>query len=491
MTSEATSKVASLFQIIVVLGTKASSLGLGQESAQGYDPEASITGLYTGPYFDPLAPRNFTAHLGDQAILPCTVRQLGDKSVSWVRMRDADILTVDRYTFVGDERFESHYSAPLETWNLVIKYVQERDAGLYECQVSTEPKMSQFFSLRVVIPKVEILPPGDRYVKAGSEVRIECQITDVVQLPDYIFWYHEEKRVMDHLDHNLLVAVKKTGVESITSTLTILKVPPEGSGNYTCMPSNLHTASVILHVLNEKHPAAMQGERSGASLGPGTRSYGLSILFILVLLYNAIYLDFDGHRKNRICRKQKPRNNNGRIISPFSPLFSLAEENSPQLDGRHEKVLEALENEEGNVSDALDQTSQEPRDKSVGDNISRAVAFLIPTSATLDLAIEVQPLVSQRRPLEAAGVLNRTQVISSDLVLEERHPDHNDQKLFSFWEEEEGGKGTLRSGGWRDLAGKKKSSSDGRTRYVHQRAALGLYHGSSPRPRTTGSLVNR
>nr|XP_045608235.1 uncharacterized protein LOC123764426 isoform X2 [Procambarus clarkii] len=232
--------------------------------SESYDPEASITGLYTGPYFDPLAPRNMTAHLGDEATLPCTVRQLGDKSVSWVRMRDADILTVDRYTFVGDERFESHYSTATETWNLVIKYVQERDAGLYECQVSTEPKMSQLFSLRVVIPKVVIVPVGDRYVKAGSTVRVDCQITDVVQLPDYIFWYHEDKRVMDRRDPNLLVTVKRTGVEAITSTLTIHKVRQEQSGNFTCMPSNLHAASVTLHVLNEKHPEAMQGERNSA-----------------------------------------------------------------------------------------------------------------------------------------------------------------------------------------------------------------------------------
>ena len=65
-------------------------------------------------------------------------------------MRDADILTVDRFTFVGDERFEAHYSPEQETWKLIIKYVQERDAGLYECQVSPEPKMSQVFNLRVV-----------------------------------------------------------------------------------------------------------------------------------------------------------------------------------------------------------------------------------------------------------------------------------------------------------------------------------------------------
>lgn len=56
-----------------------------------WDPGASITGLYTGPYFDPLAPRNITAHLGAKATLPCTVRQIGDKTVS--RRERADSLT--------------------------------------------------------------------------------------------------------------------------------------------------------------------------------------------------------------------------------------------------------------------------------------------------------------------------------------------------------------------------------------------------------------
>ncbi|XP_063866272.1 LOW QUALITY PROTEIN: uncharacterized protein LOC135103650 [Scylla paramamosain] len=269
MTQGNISRQLLLLQVLLILG-----------GSEAFDPEASITGLYTGPYFDPLSPRNMTAHLGDEAKLPCTVRQLGDKSVSWVRVRDADILTVDRYTFVGDERFESHYSAQSETWNLVIRYVQERDAGEYECQVSTEPKMSQFFSLRVVIPKVKILPMGDRYVKAGSTVRIDCQITDVVQLPDYIFWYHQEKRVMARHDPNLTVKVKRTDVEAITSTLTIHKVRQEQSGNYTCMPSNLHSASVVLHVINEKHPAAMQGERNGS----GAAEAKIHVTFLILLL---------------------------------------------------------------------------------------------------------------------------------------------------------------------------------------------------------------
>lgn len=31
-----------------------------------------------------------------------------------------------------------------------MKYVQARDAGVYECQVGTEPKMSHFVQLNVV-----------------------------------------------------------------------------------------------------------------------------------------------------------------------------------------------------------------------------------------------------------------------------------------------------------------------------------------------------
>jgi hypothetical protein len=70
--------------------------------------------------------------------------------VSWIRRRDAHILTVDRYTFIADERFQAFLVEATDTWTLQIKYVQARDAGQYECQVSTEPKMSHFITLNVV-----------------------------------------------------------------------------------------------------------------------------------------------------------------------------------------------------------------------------------------------------------------------------------------------------------------------------------------------------
>lgn len=35
-------------------------------------------------------------------------------------------------------------------WTLQIKYPQLRDAGVYECQINTEPKMSLSYVLNVV-----------------------------------------------------------------------------------------------------------------------------------------------------------------------------------------------------------------------------------------------------------------------------------------------------------------------------------------------------
>lgn len=65
-------------------------------------------------------------------------KQIGNKSVSWVRVRDDHILTVNRMTFITDDRFQSYYSEANGVWTLQIKYVQARDEGIYECQVGQQ-----------------------------------------------------------------------------------------------------------------------------------------------------------------------------------------------------------------------------------------------------------------------------------------------------------------------------------------------------------------
>jgi hypothetical protein len=42
--------------------------------------------------------------------------------VSWVRHRDIHLLTVGRYTYTSDQRFESIHSPHTEEWTLRIRY---------------------------------------------------------------------------------------------------------------------------------------------------------------------------------------------------------------------------------------------------------------------------------------------------------------------------------------------------------------------------------
>ncbi|KAK8389810.1 hypothetical protein O3P69_009066 [Scylla paramamosain] len=51
-------------------------------------------------------PTNVTAVLGHRASLPCQVKNLGPKDVSWIRQRDLHILTVGIFTYTSDDRFK-------------------------------------------------------------------------------------------------------------------------------------------------------------------------------------------------------------------------------------------------------------------------------------------------------------------------------------------------------------------------------------------------
>lgn len=70
--------------------------------------------------------------------------------VSWIRHRDIHILTVGTYTYTTDQRFQTAFHRDLNEWTLQIKWAQKRDAGLYECQISTIPIKSYPVRLNVV-----------------------------------------------------------------------------------------------------------------------------------------------------------------------------------------------------------------------------------------------------------------------------------------------------------------------------------------------------
>ncbi|EGI70419.1 hypothetical protein G5I_00792 [Acromyrmex echinatior] len=77
--------------------------------------------------------------------------------VSWIKRKNLllhELLTVGLTTYANDERFQAIHFHHSEDWTLQIKYVQPRDAGLYECQVSTHPPTISSFK-RTILKKIE------------------------------------------------------------------------------------------------------------------------------------------------------------------------------------------------------------------------------------------------------------------------------------------------------------------------------------------------
>ncbi|OQR67032.1 kin of IRRE protein 3-like [Tropilaelaps mercedesae] len=67
-----------------------------------------------------------------------------------MRRKDGHVLTVGMDTFTADDRFQTMH-VDSHDWALQIKYVQMSDAGVYECQVSSDPKISYFVNLTVLV----------------------------------------------------------------------------------------------------------------------------------------------------------------------------------------------------------------------------------------------------------------------------------------------------------------------------------------------------
>ncbi|PSN44268.1 Zwei Ig domain protein zig-8, partial [Blattella germanica] len=169
--------------------------------------------------------------------------------VSWIRRKDYHLLTVGLTTYTGDERYQAIHVQHSEDWTLQIKFVQHRDAGLYECQVSSHPPTSIFIELKVVEARASISGPAEKYLKLGSTLRLVCTLLSSTEPPVYVFWYHNNRMINYDGDRGVNVTTDRPAK---TSTLLISSASPEHSGNYSCVPNNAQPASTYVHILNGK-----------------------------------------------------------------------------------------------------------------------------------------------------------------------------------------------------------------------------------------------
>ncbi|XP_002138418.3 uncharacterized protein dpr13 isoform X1 [Drosophila pseudoobscura] len=230
------------------------------EATNGIDGVESVFG--SPMYFGTENSTVVTTQIGATAHVPCTVHHIGEGVVSWIRKKDYHLLTVGLTTYSSDERFSATHLKHSEDWTLQIKFVQLRDAGVYECQVSTHPPTSIFLHLSVVEARAEISGPPIRYLTPGSTLRLQCRVVQNTEASEYIFWYHDNRMINYDIDRGINVS---TEPDFQSSELTIQRTRREHSGNFTCVASNTQPASVLVHIFKGDNPAAMYHGHVGGS----------------------------------------------------------------------------------------------------------------------------------------------------------------------------------------------------------------------------------
>ncbi|XP_067214734.1 zwei Ig domain protein zig-8-like isoform X2 [Linepithema humile] len=221
------------------------------------------------PTFDTTMSTNITGLAGETVQLSCKVKHLGNRTISWVRHRDIHLLTVGRYTYTSDQRFEVLHKFHPEEWILRIRYPQQKDSGIYECQISTTPPIGHPVYLTIVEPVTEIAGGPDLFINKDSTINLTCYVRHTPEPPSTIIWSHNHQAInFDSPRGGISLVTEKGPVTS--SRLLIQKAIERDSGLYTCSPNNTHPNSVRVHIVNE-HPAAMHhgsGDRMAATLLP-------------------------------------------------------------------------------------------------------------------------------------------------------------------------------------------------------------------------------
>lgn len=245
------------------------------------------------PYFDlvGLRSRNISAVEGKTAKLSCTVRNLGDRMVSWIRKATHPIvLSSGAVTFTSDSRVSVINLPGTEDWVLNIDMARTSDRGHYECQVNTDPKINLGFRLNVLPAAAVIHGKSAVFVKPGSTISLTCSIRLFSSPPTSIQWFRDTRALnLDSARGGVSLENEKTP-QGTRSTLIVTKATGDDTGNYTCSPSSGHAASVMVHVVDGENPRASQRGLSTSGCDNIFTFTSKISLFLALLLLRCVIL---------------------------------------------------------------------------------------------------------------------------------------------------------------------------------------------------------
>lgn len=240
------------------------------------------------PYIDLARSPNISVSLGRTAVLRCRIVNTVKKTVSWLRHKDVNLLSVGRYLYTKDPRMKIMMDRGRGEWMLNIKDIRHTDAGAYECQVNTNPLLKHTVGLTVVEPYTEIVgdsPGATLYIDIRSVLNLTC-IVHSPEVPAAIFWKHDGKLLQEE-DEVIQTVAGQTG-RPTKSFLSLPLTDTEQSGQYQCSPSNTQPVQVEVHIVQDKELPVGQSEPvlqvSRVSLAAPLAPASLALLLLTLVL---------------------------------------------------------------------------------------------------------------------------------------------------------------------------------------------------------------
>ncbi|XP_050679317.1 opioid-binding protein/cell adhesion molecule-like [Leptidea sinapis] len=188
---------------------------------------------------------NVTVALGREAILTCSVSDIGDYKVAWIRADDQTILTLHTRLVTHSPRYAVTNDSP-GSWQLHIRPLKVEDRGCYMCQINTSTMKKQIGCVDVLVPPniVDEGTSGDLVAREGTDVSVRCK-ADGRPLPR-ILWRREDGSSI--LVRNPAGELQKADMFT-GSHLNLTKVERTQMGAYLCIASNDVPPSVSKRIM--------------------------------------------------------------------------------------------------------------------------------------------------------------------------------------------------------------------------------------------------
>ncbi|KAJ8304623.1 hypothetical protein KUTeg_018206, partial [Tegillarca granosa] len=154
-------------------------------------------------------------------------------------------------SYIADSRFQISHLSYRGEWNLSIKNVSLKDAGVYECQVSAK---SRDFRRLILLNVVEILISGPTYVEIGQPFTLMCNATTEDFPMEDLDWFKDGSKIVQREDNQIEISKYFSREDKkIFSVLQKDHSILDDAGTYVCRTSETQVTGTKVHVLSGKH----------------------------------------------------------------------------------------------------------------------------------------------------------------------------------------------------------------------------------------------